>query len=98
MRQGDKHWAGSPADGVVSRAQIAEVLVASLTSPSASRKTFELVAEQGAAQSDLDPLFSALPSDIASDHDAIGDKPNLPLEEEPERVILELNTMRQKFD
>ncbi|AFM34797.1 MULTISPECIES: SDR family oxidoreductase [Stutzerimonas stutzeri subgroup] len=98
MRQGDTHWAGSPSDGVVSRAQIADVLVASLTSPSANRKTFELVAEQGAAQTDLDPLFSALPTDTASDHDAIGDKPNLPLTDEPERVIQDLDDIRRKFN
>ena len=98
MRQGDTHWAGSPSDGVVSRAQIAEVLVASLTSPSANRKTFELVAEQGTAQADFDLLFSELPADMASDHDGSGDKPNLPLSEEPERVIRELDTIRHKFD
>lgn len=97
MRQGDTHWAGSPSDGVVSRAQIAEVLVASLTSPSASRKTFELVAEKGPAQTDLEPLFAELPADLATELDAIGDRENLPLSAEPARVIQELDEVRQKF-
>lgn len=51
MLQGDRRWAGDPSDGVVSRAQIAQTLVASLTSPAADRKTLELVAETGPAQS-----------------------------------------------
>lgn len=97
MRQGDTHWAGSPADGVVSRAQIAQVLVASLTSPAATRKTFELVAEQGAAQTDLEPLFSALPADPADGYDAIRDRDNLPLAKEPPTVVRELASMRGRF-
>ena len=36
----DTHWAGSPSNGVVALAQIAQVLVASLTSAVANRKTF----------------------------------------------------------
>lgn len=38
MLQGDRRWAGDPSDGVVSRAQIAQTLVASLTSAAAARK------------------------------------------------------------
>ncbi|WP_027351758.1 SDR family oxidoreductase [Halotalea alkalilenta] len=98
MRQGDTHWASSPADGVVARAQIAEVLVASLTSPAASRKTFELVAERGAAQTDLEPLFAALPADPADGFDAIDDRDNLPLAEEPAAVVGELDSIRARFD
>ena len=56
MLQGDRRWAGAPSDGVVSRTQIAQVLVASLTSEAADRKTLELVAEHGPAQTDLDPI------------------------------------------
>ena len=44
LLQGDKRQAGDPSDGVVARRQIAEVLVHSLTSDHATRKTFELVA------------------------------------------------------
>ncbi|WP_413723077.1 SDR family oxidoreductase [Sodalis sp. RH24] len=97
MRQGDTHWAGSPSDGVVARAQIAQVLVASLTSPAANRKTFELVAEQGAAQSDLEPLFSALPVDPIDGYDAIRDRDSLPLAKEPPTFIRELNAVRGRF-
>lgn len=53
MLQGDRRWASDPTDGVVSRRQVAQVLVESLTIPSADHKTLELVAEQGAAQPDL---------------------------------------------
>lgn len=97
MRQGDTHWAGSPSDGVVSRAQIAQVLVASLTSASANGKTFELVAEQGAAQADLEPLFSALPADPSNSPDGIKDRENLPLDKEPSSVVQDLDAVRGRF-
>ena len=44
LLQGDRRHAGDSSDGVIARRQIAEVLVASLTSESALRKSFELVA------------------------------------------------------
>jgi hypothetical protein len=97
MRQGDTHWAGSPSDGVVARAQIAQVLVASLTSSAANRKTFELVAEKGAAQTDLEPLFSALPADSADGYDGIRDRDNLPLAKEPSTVVRDLDAIRGRF-
>ncbi|VVP83388.1 hypothetical protein PS910_02181 [Pseudomonas fluorescens] len=97
LRQGDEHWSGSPSDGVIARSQIAQVLVASLTSAEANRKTFELVAEQGAAQADLAPLFAALPADPADSYDAIGDRNNLPLSQEPASVARELEAMRGRF-
>ncbi len=79
-----------PSDGVVSRAQIAQTLVASLTSPAADRKTLELVAESGPAQADLDPLFSALQPDPVGEIDGVQDRPNMPLEQEPQEVVAEL--------
>ena len=97
MRQGDTHWTGSPADGVVSRQQIAQVLVASLTSHAATRKTFELVAERGAAQTELEPLFSALPSDPPGGLDAIGDRENLPVAQEPGAVIQAIEAIKTAF-
>lgn len=97
MRQGDTHWAGSPADGVVSRRQIAQVLVASLASAAATGKTFELVAERGAAQSDLEPLFSALPADPAKPNDGIGDRDNLPADQEPAAVKQALEAIGGRF-
>ncbi len=98
LRQGDTHWSGSPSDGVVARAQIAQVLVASLTSPAANRKTFELVAEQGTAQTDLEPLFSALPADPADGYDGNQDRDNLPLANEPSIVIRDLNDIRRQLN
>ena len=97
LRQGDTHWAGAPSDGVVSRKQIAQVLVASLTSPAANRKTFELVAEQGEAQADLEPLFSALPADPADGYDAVRDRDNLPIAKEPPAIVRELEATRGRF-
>lgn len=97
MRQGDTHWAGSPADGVIARAQFAQVLVASLSSPAANRKTFELVAERGDAQTDLETLFSALPADLTDSCDAIHDRDNLQLAREPARVVRELDALRGRF-
>ena len=48
----DGRRASDPSDGVVSRAQIAQVLVASLTSAAADHKSLELVAEHGPAQAE----------------------------------------------
>ena len=84
--QGDRRHAGDPSDGVVSRAQIAEVLVASLTSDAAQRKTLELVATKGPAKRDLEPLFSALEPDRAGALDGVKDLANMDLAEEPQRV------------
>ncbi|EJL93178.1 SDR family oxidoreductase [Pantoea sp. GM01] len=97
LRQGDTHWTGSPSDGVVSRSQIAQVLVESLTSSSANHKTFELVAEKGPAQTNLDPLFAALPADPAEQIDAINDRDNLPLKEEPKNVLRDIDLVREQF-
>ncbi len=87
--QGDTRRAGSPADGVIARDQIGQVLVASLTSPGAERKTLELVAETGPAQDDLEPLFAALESDREGDWDAVLDPDTLPLADEPTGFIAE---------
>lgn len=86
LLQGDRRHAGSPADGVVARQQIAEVLVYSLSDPAASGKTFELVALTGAAQADLGPLFAALDPDTPGALDARHDLANMPLADEPHRV------------
>lgn len=84
--QGDQRRAGNPSDGVVARRQIAEVLVRSLTSKAARRKTFELVAERGPAPSDFDALFAALDPDADGAPDAVHDSANMPLADEPARV------------
>ena len=49
LLQGDTRQAGDSSDGVIARRQIAQVLVASLASDAANRKTLELVAEHGPA-------------------------------------------------
>ncbi|GAB4083363.1 SDR family oxidoreductase [Modestobacter muralis] len=94
--QGDRRWAGSPADGVVSRRQIAQVLIMSLTSAAADRKTLELVAEHGAPPADLNPLFATLQADPADALDAVLDTDNMPLAAEPNRVRAELDAVRAR--
>ena len=84
MLQGDRRHAGTPEDGVISREQIAQVLVSALTHDEAKNKTFELVAEQGEAQQDLTPLFADLLADDPQKNDGVLDIDNMQLREEPE--------------
>jgi uncharacterized protein YbjT (DUF2867 family) len=86
--QGDTRRAGNSSDGVIARSQIADVLVAALTSPGAAGKTLELVAERGPAQSDLEPLFAALDLDLPLDGPR--DVDNQPVADEPAAVRREL--------
>lgn len=88
--QGDTRHSVNASDGVIARRQIAQVLVASLTSPVAVGKTFELVAERGEAQTDLEPLFAALDADDPAGVDGIRDIANMPLDDEPGRVRQDL--------
>jgi uncharacterized protein YbjT (DUF2867 family) len=94
LLQGDRRQAGDPSDGVVARRQIAEVLVHSLISDRATRKTFELVAETGPASKDFDALFGAVEADPPDALDGVHDMPNMPLNDEPQRVRDDLNAMR----
>ena len=84
--QGDRRHTGTPSDGVISRRQLAQVLVRSLGTPHAVRKTLELVAVTGPAQTDLDPLFGALEADPPDALDGVKDLANMLLESEPQRV------------
>jgi uncharacterized protein YbjT (DUF2867 family) len=84
MLQGDRRQAGSPADGVIARDQIARVLIESLHMDAADHKTFELVAEHGPEQTDLTPVFGALMPDPGGSLDAVEDVVDLPTESEPE--------------
>ncbi len=86
MIQGDTRHSGSPADGAVARRQIARVLVGSLTSAAANRKTFELVTADGAEQADLEPVFAALDADNPASLDDVRDTESQPLEAEPQSV------------
>lgn len=74
---------------MIARRQLAQVLVAGLTSNGALHKTFELVATKGAAH-DLEPLFTELEADAPSALDAVHDLANMPLSTEPERVRKDL--------
>jgi uncharacterized protein YbjT (DUF2867 family) len=91
--QGDTRQAGNSSDGVIARSQIAELLVHSLTSEDALRKTFELVATKGPAQTNLDALFAALDADLPNALDGVRDTPNQPLDDEPQRVQDDLRKM-----
>ncbi len=95
LLQGDTRHAGDSSDGVIARSQIAQVLVASLTSEAAQAKTFELVAETGPAQVDLDALFAALDADAPGALDAVRDIANMPLDQEPQRVRDDLDDVPQ---
>jgi uncharacterized protein YbjT (DUF2867 family) len=92
--QGDRRHAGDPSDGVISRRQLAQVLVASLTSEAALRKSFELVATNGPEQPDLEPLFAALDADPPGELDAVHDLANMPLAKEPQQVRDDLDAVR----
>jgi hypothetical protein len=91
LLQGDTRQAGDPSDGVVARRQIAQVLVRSLISDRATRKTLELVATTGPAQDDFDALFAPLEPDPLGALDGVHDMPNMPLNDEPQRVRDDLN-------
>jgi len=93
LLQGDSRRAGSPADGVIARHQIARVLVDSVASAAADHVTLELVAEHGPAQDDLEPVFARLDRDAADSIDGVRDQRNLPLESEPDRVRADLDAL-----
>ncbi|HXE78287.1 epimerase [Rhodanobacter sp. C06] len=96
LLQGDTRHAGTPADGVIARRQIAEVLVASLTLEEASNKTFELVAEAGPEQQNLAPLFAAVKADDAGAPDGVGDAANMPLDQEPQEIRDDLRQLENR--
>ncbi len=91
--QGDTRQAGDSSDGVIARRQIAEVLVHSLTSDQALRKTFELIATTGPAPLDFAALFAALDADPKGALDGVRDQPNQPLENEPASVRHDLDVV-----
>jgi len=94
LLQGDTHQAGDASDGVVARRQIAEVLVHSLISDRANRKTFELIATKGPAPKDFDALFAPLDPDPPDAIDGVRDMQNMPVDDEPKRVRDDLTAMR----
>lgn len=96
LLQGDRRHAGDPSDGVIARRQIAEILVSSLGSDHALRKTFELVATKGPEPDDFAPLFAALLPDPQGALDGVRDLTNMPLDDEPQRVRDDLATVRAR--
>ena len=94
--QGDLRTAGTPRDGVVSRGQIARVVLASLGSPAADRKTFELVAKCGSEPSALQALFARLDADPEGQIDGARDSDNMPLAGEPGRVVEDLARLARR--
>jgi len=97
MLQGDTRQSGTPADGVISRAQLARVLVASLTSEAALNKTFELGAETGRQQDDFDGVAAVLAPDVPGLLDGAYDAHNMPALDEPARVRADLDAVRVAF-
>jgi hypothetical protein len=95
LLQGDRRHAGDSSDGVIARRQLAEVLVASLTSDGALRKSFELVATHGPSQQDLDAEFARLDVDPPGALDAVHDLTNMPLQHEPHRVRSDLDAVKR---
>jgi len=80
-------------DGGIARSQIAEVLIHSLVTDGARGKTFELVATDGEQQTDWNELFAPLRSDRPGDLDGALDPQDLPIENEPENIQNDLNTI-----
>jgi uncharacterized protein YbjT (DUF2867 family) len=95
LLQGERRQAGNSSDGVVARRQIAQVLVHSLTSNHAIRKTFELVATTGPAPDDFDTLFAPLVADPPDALDGVQDLANMPIMDEPQRVRDDLNAVQR---
>lgn len=93
LLQGDRRQAGNSSDGVVARRQIAQVLVHSLGSDHALRKTFELIATAGPAQDDFDALFAPLAVDPQGTLDGVDDMANMALADEPPRVRGDLDAV-----
>ncbi|SMF89971.1 Uncharacterized conserved protein YbjT, contains NAD(P)-binding and DUF2867 domains [Azospirillum oryzae] len=90
LLQGDRRQSGTPRDGAVARDQIAEVLVRSLRSRAALRKTFELVSETGLEPADVEALFAGLDADPVDALDGVHDARNMPLAAEPQPVQMDL--------
>jgi uncharacterized protein YbjT (DUF2867 family) len=96
LLQGDRRQSGTPKDGVVARQQIAALLVHSLKSEEAVYKTFELIAETGPEVENFDRLFATAHSDTEQALDGVHDSANMPLDQEPERIIEDLRAFRAR--
>jgi uncharacterized protein YbjT (DUF2867 family) len=97
MLQGDKRQSGTPQDGVIARGQLAHVLLWSLRSEAALRKTFELISATGPQQEDLDTVAAPLNADVRGVLDAVRDAANMPLDGEPLWMREDLERVRSSF-
>ena len=82
---------GDTGNGVVSRRQVAEVLVRSLLTDEAVGRTFELFATTGHPTLDWPALFAATTADQPGDLNGAHDLPTLPVEDEPLAVRRDLD-------
>lgn len=78
----------------VARSQIARTLVEAVFCPHATWKTFEIFAKEGKLQDDFDSLFAELESDRAARLSGGGDT-GVPLRDEPEDVLVDINNVRR---
>lgn len=95
LRQGDTRISGSPADGVIARSQLAEVLVNSIANQAAWRKTVELEAERGGKTTDFVALWQPVQADTGMD--GVRDRDNLPLAQEPDSFKADLEAVAKEF-
>ena len=96
MLQGDKKLTGTPRDGQIARRQLARVLVRSLQSEAALRKTFELHSATGTEQKNFDEVFAPLDADVVGAVDAAHDLANMPLDNEPLPMQKDLEAVRAR--
>lgn len=87
---------GDTTGGGIGRSQLAQVLVNCLIAPEAINTTFELAAEAGSAPADWSALFARLTPDDPDSLDASQDRPQLPLGNEPPRLIQDIEKARER--
>ncbi|MER5440444.1 SDR family oxidoreductase [Streptomyces sp. NPDC002790] len=88
---------GGTLDGGIAREQIAETLIRGLLTDSALGKTFELVATEGAEQSDWSELFGGLKADQVGSLDGALDPSDLPVASEPSDLREDLEAVRSRL-
>ncbi|GAA0433365.1 hypothetical protein [Leifsonia naganoensis] len=81
---------------MIARDEIARVLIDALRIDAADHTTFELVAEKGQEQEDLTPAFAALEHDAPGSLDGAKDAAVLPLNQEPDTFLRDLEAVRGK--
>lgn len=86
----DQYVAG---EGPTTGAQIARVLIDSLSLDAADHKTLELIADHGPEQENLTGVFDALTADSNGSLDGVQDTVDLPVANEPEQFRQDLTTI-----